>query len=527
MVPRQLVLRDVETTALGPMPEFLQWLKTRTTYRNAGNYPQGQFPENHFLLANNAIILAQNVSGYLNTQATFGSLAPIYVLYIPPGGTKDYGNSSAMFNLMTEQPQNPLQRLYANRELQAGISASTERAFGFPLTVNRYGGSEITAHLGTVRSAETPPPASAEYLSEIMKLPQVREQGDGVRAFIGMLLAIATTDYSLLLIDEPETFLHPPQAYLLGQILAEQHHRSTQVIIATHSSDVIRGLTSTRASSFPLSIVRLTRSGSANHVNQIPADAMRALYDDPLIEYYSILDGLFFHGVVLCEGDSDCTYYRAVLDTIDISTSNLPATSAIDLHFTHCGGKARLAKAITALRMASVPVACIVDFDFLQNETEFNDVIRACGGDMAAFRSFRNDIVASITARDTKLRRATAKADVIRIFDERASDEVSAKEMRRIGEALKPRTGWREAKLVGKNMLSGQARSSFDTLNARLHELGVFIVEMGELERFHPDVQQGNKAEWLHIVLEKKLYAQSPNAAKLMQLVASGILARQ
>jgi len=48
-----------------------------------------------------------------------------------------------------------------------------------------------------------------------MALPQVQEQGDDVKSFVGMLLAITATEYPLLLIDEPETFLHPPQAYLL------------------------------------------------------------------------------------------------------------------------------------------------------------------------------------------------------------------------------------------------------------------------------------------------------------------------
>jgi hypothetical protein len=60
-----------------------------------------------------------------------------------------------------------------------------------------------------------PPPPTPEYLQEIMALPQVQEQGDDVKSFVGMLLAITATEYPLLLIDEPETFLHPPQAYLL------------------------------------------------------------------------------------------------------------------------------------------------------------------------------------------------------------------------------------------------------------------------------------------------------------------------
>ncbi len=299
--------------------------------------------------------------------------------------------------------------MYANRALANKVSSLIERAFNQPLTVNRYGGSEITLHLGKVEAEETKPPISLEYMRELSLLPQLQEQGDGIRAFAGMLLVIITAQYPLVIIDEPEAFLHPPQAYLLGRALAEQHAIGTQILIATHSKDVIAGITSVKTTTDNVSIVRLTRKATVNHATQIPPATVGELYKDPLIKYYPILDGLFFQGVVLCEGDSDCTYYRAVLESID-ALDDGTKTSAVSVHFTHCGGKARLPRAVSALRSAKVPVICAVDINFLQNEHEFNELIMAYKGDPNSVASLRNVVVNAVTAWSTMMKRASTKA---------------------------------------------------------------------------------------------------------------------
>jgi predicted ATPase len=41
-----------------------------------------------------------------------------------------------------------------------------------------------------------------------------------MRSFVGVLLNAFISKHSVLLIDEPEAFLHPPQARLLAQLFA-------------------------------------------------------------------------------------------------------------------------------------------------------------------------------------------------------------------------------------------------------------------------------------------------------------------
>jgi len=523
--PPMLVLGNIEAE-VPTVEDFNAWLTKTCLHRGPGFYlPSGQIPYPHFVLPNNNLILDNQVPQLVNSSGRLSILGNAFTFYAGAGGTRDMANGTGTVN-MQELPQNPLQHLYLSRELENEISSLVKRAFNVPLVVNRYGGSQINVHLGSVSAPETPPPGTKEYLAEITALPQVQTQGDGVKAFIGMLLAIRTADYKILLIDEPETFLHPPQAYLLGQILAEQHDRNTQVVVATHSSDIIQGLTSARASVGAVSIVRLTRKDNVNHVAQLSMHEMRGLYGDPLIKYYSILDGLFSHGAVVCESDSDCTYYRAVLDSIGTLEDGTPASS-ISLHFTHCSGKARLPKAIRALRAAKVPVACVVDIDILQNENEFKDLIASCGDAPENYMPLRKIVASAVSSRDERLERAKVKAELNQLLDSKRSSDLSTNELSRLTAALKPKNGWRQFKLAGYRLLSGEARISFDKLVTALRQLGIFMVDVGELERFHPEVSADNKAEWLRTVLEQKLYEKSIESKKFVTAIASSILQRQ
>jgi predicted ATPase len=87
------------------------------------------------------------------------------------------------------------------------------------------------------------------------------EQGDGIRSFVGISLALLILKRSLFLIDEPEAFLHPPQAFRIGAFIGEQAKQSRQIIIATHSVDVLRGILSR---SQDVDIVRIDRVGNRN-----------------------------------------------------------------------------------------------------------------------------------------------------------------------------------------------------------------------------------------------------------------------
>jgi hypothetical protein len=61
---------------------------------------------------------------------------------------------------------------------------------------------------------------SESYLRDLAEVPLLHQSGDGIRSFAGTLVAATCGAHPLLLIDEPEAFLHPPQARRLSRAIA-------------------------------------------------------------------------------------------------------------------------------------------------------------------------------------------------------------------------------------------------------------------------------------------------------------------
>ena len=72
-----------------------------------------------------------------------------------------------------------------------------------------------------------------------------------MRSYASVILhLLAPITPSILLLDEPEAFLHPPQARLLGEIIAAERPSRAQLVVATHSPDVLHGLINVASTAF-------------------------------------------------------------------------------------------------------------------------------------------------------------------------------------------------------------------------------------------------------------------------------------
>ena len=230
---------------------------------------------------------------------------------------------------------NAFQVLYEDPELQQRVSDVFKVVFDTGLAFNPLPGSEISLHVG-----EQPTPAKGEavnskpYLRKVLGLPRLDQQGDGMKSFAAMLLAVKVFPRQIMLIDEPEAFLHPPQERRIGKVLAEERPKTSQVVVATHSEDVIQGLLASAPKR--VSIVRLTREGSVNHAKLLPNEKVVNLWKSPILRYSNILSGLFHEGVVITESDGDCRFFDAVQEVLPTSARKP------DLFYTHGGGKDRM-----------------------------------------------------------------------------------------------------------------------------------------------------------------------------------------
>ena len=136
------------------------------------------------------------------------------------------------------------------------------------MIVHRNAGNQVPVYVG-----DKPKPlqgddrVSIDYIRKLEKLSPIQTQGDGMRSFLGILLFTMLEHETVLMVDEPEAFLHPPQARHLGSFLVSEVGSYRQLFVATHSGDVLRGMLASESSR--VRVLRLRRSGEVNVTRQL------------------------------------------------------------------------------------------------------------------------------------------------------------------------------------------------------------------------------------------------------------------
>jgi hypothetical protein len=205
---------------------------------------------------------------------------------------------------------------------------------------------------------------------------------DGVKAFTGTLTAIFSGEFKIILIDEPDAFLHPPLARRLGQILTQTaNERQGNVLASTHSADFLFGCVQAGK---PVNIVRLTYDDGKATAKLLPGEELQKLMRDPLLRSAGIIDALFHRGAVIGEGDIDRVFYE------EINLRLLAEGRGVaDVLFANAISKDTIRKLIEPLRRMGVPSAAIVDLDILK-ESDLAALLRAAYVPEALVESWSN-----------------------------------------------------------------------------------------------------------------------------------------
>jgi hypothetical protein len=309
------VISDVQLAKEGTADEVVDWLESFTRKHDL------QAPDPVFQAFGVGVHGSQARSFWQQGNAFLQSLSRFFCHLLTADERLQAANPAQSIAIVREPPNHPVHYLLRDDRLEEKLSAQFNRAFGVDLVVNRVAGSQVPLHVG---ARPTPSPGqdrlSYDYVQAVEQLPQLHLQGDGMRSFAGVLLYTSVGRESILLIDEPEAFLHPPQARLLGRMLVADKPELRQLFVATHSGDVLRGVLD--AGSASVRVIRIRRVGDVNRVRQLEKDKIAELWGDPLLRYSNILDGLFHEKVIVCEADSDARFYSAVADTIIEAAGN-------------------------------------------------------------------------------------------------------------------------------------------------------------------------------------------------------------
>ncbi|MFT3927075.1 MAG: ATP-binding protein [Myxococcales bacterium] len=319
----------------------------------------------------------------------------------------------------------------------------------------------------------------------------LESQGDGIRAFLGLVTALISVDRPVVLVDEPETFLHPPQARRIGALLAEDRHRGRQTFVSTHSVDVLRGVI---ANTNDVQIVRLSRRAGKFRGKVLDPSHLSEIAGDPVLSSARALEGLFYSCVVVVEGDRDARFFHAVADRLRSPTAP---------YFLAAGGKQTIAKLAGEYRKMEVSVAAIVDFDIFREAGTLLELAQSFG--MSAptrerLADLQKQIAETVAGQSSPAERQQRILDGLEAMLPELKEGPAdlGRTRRRIKDLETQADPWRNAKKSGKGAFSGSGLEYVEHAFVLLKKHGIFVCPGGELESFFPEESRTkSKAEWL------------------------------
>jgi len=350
-------------------------------------------------------------------------------------------NPQALGDLL-KPPQSSFQVLFQDDERRKEVRRIVADAFGLYFVLDPTNAGQLR-----IRLASRAPLTDLEERGihrEAVKFHAAAQSidalSDGVKAFVGIIAELIGGDPQVVLIDEPEAFLHPSLAFKLGYEVSRAALSSGKRILAsTHSSSFVMGCVQSGA---PVNIIRLTYRGGVATARVLPSGELLELMRNPLLRSTGVLEGLFYEFVVVTESDADRAFYREVNERL---VHLKPEWGIPNCLFINAQNKQTVRTIIRPLRNLGIPAVGIVDVDVLKE-----------GG------SVWTDLLGSAYVPELQRNSlATLRAAVNRAV------EATGRNMKRDG---------------GIAVLSATDHEAARNLFKQVAEYGIFVVPCGELE---------------------------------------------
>lgn len=505
-------LRDLRDVALGKAEKFLTLFKsvdiTMPSKTDLENYfdvrslPNSPTSESisgvgESLVKTHSISASagwskQAING--NEQHQRASLGHFLISHLYAGTRFDLTAPQEAYDLETEVPSHALQEFFRQRlkvqpQLRRAFMEAFKRDIVLDWTAMKRWYFKVGREFGDISEALD------ELRRQLSGAQLLNEQGDGYRSFTGIIMAALIFPDRPLLLDEPEAFLHPKQARVLGRLLAQLSvHRAAQIIVSTHSAAFLWGMVSENNR---VNVLRLNRLVDTTRYTQVPASTIKALTHTPLLSSQPVLDSLFHQGVVVCEGDPDRAVYQFV------AHRRLGGKGGEDLLFIHTNGKDATGTPTELLKNAGAPVAVIVDIDILNASPPLSKIVEALtGAKIAEELEQRRAEIAGWVNQTTDDESLEKLLEAVREWTSSAHTDFRSSR-RRLESKLKVTTSkWEAVKKAGISYFTGNRLDAIKSLIEDLAKLGVFVVPCGELEQWI-DTGARKGREWNRQALEK------------------------
>ncbi|MCC3305888.1 ATP-dependent nuclease [Sneathiella sp. HT1-7] len=377
---------------------------------------------------------------------------------------------------LQENPHTSFQSLFKDDEKRLEVRRIIREAFGSYFVIDPTKGGVLRARLSNRAPKDNREECGLhdEAIKFHSNAEPIENASDGVKAFTGMITEIIAGDPKILLIDEPEAFLHPSLAHKLGkEIATATAGTNKRVFVSTHSSNFVMGCIQ---SGVPLNIVRLTYKNKVATARILPNDDVLLLMRDPLLRSTGVLEGLFYENVVVTEGDTDRAFYQEINERL---LQFKPSSGISNCLFLNAQNKQTIRKIIKPLRELGIPAAGITDIDVLKE------------GGLVWTSFLKSGYIPQASHGPLSEQRKILKRKL----------EESEKDMKIDG---------------GVAVLAHEDREAANNLFDNLDQYGLFTVRGGEVESWLKNLKAtGHGSQWLIPIFEKM--GSNPNSKSYLK----------
>lgn len=501
------VVSEVASPWKGTPEDMLAWL-----HANARVHEQ-----NGILQINRAqnIVRQDHAVSWRTHGPTPVNMTPWFMTIQRPAARTEVCQPTGQLASIGDPPTHPLHVLRINESARNRVHGLAEKIFGINLYFDVLG-SNLQYRIG---DPGLPTPTlnnvTADYAQAVAQLPPLHEQGDGIRSTLGLLIPLVTNNTPVTLIDEPEAFLHPPQARIVGNELGKLvQENGSQVILATHDKNILQGLVESGA---PVSIIHLTRTDNAAKAKQLDVGDVKALWEDVTLRYGDALDGLFHSAVIITESDRDSHFYAAAIDAeYALKSSDSPAHN---LMFLSSNGKQNMAQYVSRLDALGIRTVSCPDLDILNDPKKLRALVEAHHGDWSQLEPDYKKATSEFLGVPKPPKAKQVMADVVALFRANTDEDLTEGLADSITNAAKlPKTGWRSLKAYGASAFKADKAAAHRLLDA-LENLGIVAVKVGELEGFLTTTNAAKGPGWLPVAFEAGAHKSAPAAEHANRLL--------
>ena len=399
------------------------------------------------------------------------------------------------FDYMTGFPANELQALYMNPNAKHLLAKEAQTVFGKALWLDHTRSNLLCFRVGI--GPDVPPAEDRLEPSKMASYRLIEDEGDGFKSYIAICLTLLLGKQPVVLIDEPEMCLHPPQAYALGRFIGKYGISSDHTtFVATHSSHVLRGIIEETEQ---LEVIRLSRTEAQFSGHCVPKETLRESVKKPSTKSESILDGLFAEAVTVVESEGDRLLYSTTWDKVATEYSH-------DVHFVSVGGIGGISDPCALYRNLSIPVCVAADLDVIRELATFEKILKAVAPDesvqglMANCRQIIDRVKSLGPLYNEEQTRSSLNKILAKDFDWKDIEQLNS-----IRSTLSNLSrGLSQTARLKQGVDSLKGNDVYHDLLAflnRCREYGIFLVPVGELEDWIPNLVQNGpskkkKAEW-------------------------------